>query len=582
MALNVKFVPNEFIKGKFNASNLEIARRQQRQLSYFTESRVQEDVTIEYITQWANRKYRGNDYFLNFLKTVFREDVFLNIFKYLRHPLPSARLVHDKIKIPLGRVFFSEDPYFKYEVNGEVIKQPEGLDENEFNDWMFNSLLFRHNDIMVVDLKDVNSPFKSLVSIENVIALDSDRSIIKRIAYSAQATKDDEIIVGVLYIDTERYQFYKKDDDGTLETTPSIDIPHDLGRCPADYISNEAFSESDVIRKSIFSYVREEMEEYVFLKTLQRMVEPSIGIPTAVMLKAGVKNKNPDGKDLDGAEPMSSRTIENQKSEQTSTVQGNKSLLQAGGVIKVPLDKIRDDDGKFDMEVLKNYVNFFYAPVEATKYLNDRIKEIRASIISNVVGDHSEGNVPEGSKSPDEINSVTIVSKQDKLREFSKQMSRIRQRSDFNWLALKFGKDNISNEAFYGSDFFLETQKSIYDMIKVSPNPIETKSLLIKSARNRNRFNIDNFTREFILYHLMPYGNDLDFDKGIARGIIDDVTFQYQTRFSYWIGIFESKFGDILSFWNLFDTENDSVKLVIINNLIINIIKTDNNVKIIA
>ena len=575
-------MPNEFIKGKFNTSNLEIARRQQRQLSYFTESKVQEDVTIGYITQWAERKYRGNDYFLNFLKTVFRDDVFLNVFKYFRHPLPSARLVHDKIKIPLSRVFVSEDPYFKYEVNGEVIKHPEGLDENEFNDWMFNALLFKYNDIMVVDLKGVNSPFKSLVSIENVIALDSERSIIKRIAYSAQAVKDDEVIIGVLYIDDQRYQFYKKDGDGLLETTPSIDIPHDLGRCPADYISNEAFSESDVIRKSIFSYVREEMEEYVFLKTLQRMVEPSIGIPTTVMLKAGVKNVNPDGKDKDGSEPMSARTIKGQTSEQTSTVQGNKSLVQAGSRILVPLDKIRKEDGSLDMEVLKNYVNYFYAPVEATEYLNKRIKEIKVSIISNVVGDHSEGNVPEGSKSPDEINIVTIVSKQDKLREFSKQLSRIRQRSDYNWLALKFGKDNISNEAFYGSDFFLETQKSIYDMIKVSPNPIETKSLLIKSARNRNRFNIDNFTREFILYHLMPYGNDLDFDKGIARGVIDDVTFQYQTRFSYWIGIFESKFGDILSFWNLHDTETDSEKLVIINNLIINIIKTDNSVKIIA
>lgn len=575
-------MPNKFIESRFNANNLATAQRQQRQLSYFTESKVQEDVTIEYIKQWANRKYRGDDYFLNFLKTVFRTDVFLNIFKYLRHPLPSARLVNDKIKTPLGRVFFSEDPYFKYEVNGEVIKQPEGLDENEFNDWMFNALLFRHNDIMVVDLKDVNSPFKSLVSIENVIALDSDRSIIKRIAYSAQTTKDDELIVGVLYIDDERYQFYKKDDDGVLEETPSIDIPHDLGRCPADYISSEAFSESDVIRKSIFSYVREELEEYVFLKTLQRMVEPSIGIPTAVMLKAGVKNENADGKDLDGSEPMSSGSIKGQTSEQTSTVQGNKSFLQAGSLLRVDIKKLRKEDGSIDMEVIKNYVNYFYAPVEATNYLNSRVKEIRISIISNVIGDHSEGSVPEGSKSPDEINSVTIVSKQDKLRDFSKQMSRIRQRSDYNWLALKFGKDNISNEAFYGSDFFLETQKSIYDMIKVSPNPIETKSLLIKSARNRNRFNIDNFTREFILYHLMPYGNYLDFDKGIARGIIDDVTFQYQTRFSYWIGIFESKFGDILSFWNLFDKETDSEKLVIINNLIINIIKTDNSVKIIA
>ena len=566
-------MPNEFIKSKFNANNLAIATRQQRQLSYFTESKVQEDITIDYITKYANRKYRGDDYFLNFLKTVFRTDVFLNVFKFFRHPVASARLVHDKIRIPLGRVFFSEDPYFKYEINGEMIKHPEGLDDNEFNTWIFNALLFRHNDIMIVDLKDVNTPFKSLVPIDNVIALDSERSIINRIAYSAQIVQEGKIIIGVVYIDAERYQFYEKDKDGTISDTPTLDIPHDLGRCPADYISDEAFSESDVIRKSIFSYVREEMEEYVFLKTLQRMVEPSIGIPTSVMLKAGVKNKNPDGADQDGTKPMSSRTIENQKAEQTSTVQGNKSFLQAGSLIKVDVSKLRKEDGSIDMEVIKNYVNFFYAPVEATEYLNKRIKEIRVSIISNVVGDHSEGSVPEGSKSETEINSVTIVSKQDKLRDFSKQMSRIRTRSDYNWLSLKFGKENISNTAFYGSDFFLETQKDLYDLVKTAPNPIEQRSLLIKSARNRNRFNVDNFSRDKIFYHLIPYAANGDFDIAVEKEQIGEITFQYQTRFNYWIGLFEAEFGDILTFWNLLGDLSEAEKVKIINNLILTIIK---------
>ena len=566
-------MPNEFIKGKFNAPNLETARRQQRQLSYFTESLVQKDVTIEYIKQWAERKYRGDDYFLNFLKTVFRDDVFLNIFKFFRHPIPSARLVHDKIRIPLSRVFFSEDPYFKYEINGEIIKDPEGLDENEFNDWIFNALLFRHNDIMVVDLKDVNSPFKSLVSIENVIAMDSERSIIKRIAYSASVKNNGELKTGVIYIDENRYLFYEKDVDGVMPETPTLDIPHDLGRCPADYISDEAFSESDIIRKSIFSYVREEMEEYVFVKTLQRMVEVSIGIPTTVMLKAGVKNKNPDGKDQAGAEPMSTQTIKGQTSEQTSTVQGNKSLLQAGSRISVPLDKIRLEDGTLDMEVLKNYVNYFYAPVEATEFLNKRIKEMRVSIISNVVGDHSEGSVPEGSKSDAEINSVTIVSKQDKLRDLSKQISRIRQRSDYNWLALKFGKENISNVAFYGSDFFLETQKDIYDLVESAPNPIEQKSLLIKSARNRNRFNIDNFSRDKILYQLVPYAVNGDFKSAVDQKQIGPVTFQYQTRFNYWISMLEREVGDILTFWNTLGEISEAEKVTIINKFVLTIIE---------
>lgn len=555
----------DFIKSKSNANDLLIACKQQKQLSYFTESKVQDDITIEYLEAWSERKYRTNDYFLNFVKSVFKTQNFLLIYKYLRYPLPSARLINDKIKSPLKRVFYSEDPFFKYEINGELVKQPKGLDIDEFNRKVFDALLFRHNDIMVVDLNDVNTPYKSLISIENVISIDSCNSVINKIAYAAQTTINDEVVKGVLYIDKDRYVFYDKDIDNVL-----LDVPHDLGRCPADYISNESWSDSDIVRKSIFSYVREELEEYVFLKTLQRMAEPNGAIPTVTMLKASIENDNKDGEGDGDLEPMSLRQIGGQKATESSTVSGGKSVMQPGNMIEVPI--VRKEDGSVDMDLVTNFLNFFYIPIESLEYLNTRIKEVKSSIISNIIGDFSEGNTPEGSKSNDEINKVTIVSKQDKLRELSLQISRIRTRSDFNWLALKYGKNNVKNEAFYGSDFFLETQQSIYDLIKSAPNPIEVKSLLIKSARNRNRFNVDNFTREYILYHLIPYAVKEDFDVSVEQNQVGEITFQYQTRFNYWIGMFESLYGDILNFWNTSNgTENE--KITEINNLITKIIK---------
>ena len=149
-------MPKDFIRSKSNSNDLFTACRQQKQLSYFTESIVQEDVTQSYIKTWAESKYRTDDYFLNFVKTVFKQENFLLIYKYLRFPLPSARLINDKIKTPLRRVFHSEDPFFKYEINGELVKNPDNLDIDSFNDQMFNALLFRHNDILVTDLDDIN------------------------------------------------------------------------------------------------------------------------------------------------------------------------------------------------------------------------------------------------------------------------------------------------------------------------------------------------------------------------------------------------------------------------------------------
>lgn len=561
-------MPIKFIESQFNSNNLSIAARQQEQLAYFTESKIQDDITNEYIQAWSDRKFRTDDYFLNFVKSVFKEKNFLLIFKYMRHPLPSARLVNDKIKIPLARVFFSEDSFFKYEINGEIVKHPRRLDTENFNKQMFNALLFRHNDIMVVDLEDINTPFKTLISIDNVIAIDSENSIIRRIAYSAGAIIDDELVEGVLYIDKERYAFFQRDEDGGLRPEPTIDTPHDLGRCPADYISNEAFSDSDVIRKSIFSYTREQLEEYVFLKTMQRMVDPNGSIPVVTKLDTGIKNDNQDGVGPDG-EPMSALSISNQRAEVRSTIDPQPGTMQTGTVIEVPV--VEKDDGSIDMDVVTNYLNFFFIPTEALEYLNTRIKEIEGKIIANVIGDFSESSVPEGSKSDNEIDKVTIVSRQDVLRSLSLQLSRIRTRSDFNFLGLEFGKDNVINKAFYGSDFFLENQSNIYDMIKIAPNPIEQSSLLIKSARNRNRFNEDNFNRDVLLYKLLPYSVKEDFDAAVDNESVDQVTFQYQTRFNYWIEIFEANFGDIVMFFE--DLEgSDSEKLVLIDNLIKEII----------
>ena len=56
---------------------------------------------------------------------------------------------------------------------------------------------------------------------------------------------------------------------------------------------------------------------------------------------------------------------------------------------------------------------------------------------------------------------------------------------------------------------------------------------------------------------------------------MNDITFEFQTRFNYWIAMFESFYGDICTFWN--ETKgNESEKIILLNNLIINLIQTTN------
>lgn len=554
----------EFIEERIGSASIAEARKQQEELSYFTQSSIQQDITVSYLDAWADKKYRTEDQFLNWVKTVFKTDNFLTFFKYFRQPIASSRLVNDRIKTPLGRVFFSEDAFFKYTINGKEVEEPDELNVTDFNEWMFNALLFRHNDILITDLEDTNKPFRQLISIENVVSIDSHRSIIHRLAFRATAIITDEtgidnVINGFLYMDAFDYIFYDHD------LNPLLIVPHDLEECPADFVSRQPFKDDDVVRKSIFSYSREELEEYVFLKTLQRMTEPNGAIPIVTKLKTSTKNNN-DKKGETDKEPMSSNIIGGQRSEFGSEVSGHESILQTGTIIEVPF--IKKADGSIDTTVAENLINFHFIPVESLTYLEGRIVKIEQSIILSILGDFTELN-------PAAVNELQVsrsfVSKEDKLRAFSMELTRIRTRSDFKFLALQHGRNNITNEGFYGSDFFLETQNELYDLFDKSPNTIERKNILIRLSKNRNRFNKMRSAREVLLYHLLPYVSDKDFDFAIDKEAIDDATFQYQTRFNYWVGIFEAQFGDILLFAQSIEG-NDNEKLILINNLILQII----------
>ena len=560
----------DFIKRKVGSEHLEEAKRQQKQLSYLINSEVQEDITEEYLEQWAKRKYRSDDDFLNWIKTIFRTENFLSFYKYLRQPVASSKLVNDIIKPQLARVFFAEDSYFKYTIKGKEVIDPEELGCEDFNQWMFNALLFRSNDIVIVDLEDVNKPYREIVSIEDVVAIRSDKSVIKEIAYTGHVeTESGEKIDGYAYMNDEVFAFYSKD------YVLMKSVSHDLGICPADYISNEAFGCHDIVRKSVFSFVREEMEEYVFLKTLQRMCEPSMVIPIVTKLQTREKSPQSDDKKTSiNQEPLISNEISGQKSSEFgSEVQGSKSVLQAGTIISVPM--LKRDDGSLDMEAVKSFINFFHAPVEPFRYLNERIEAIKDSILKSILGDMSD-------QTNDRKNELQVkggfVSAEDRLRNISAQLSRVRKRTDFKMLALKYGPDSVSNDAFYGSDFFLESQDALYNLFKDSPNPIERKNILLRLSKNRNRFNKDRSKREVLQYELMPYTSDVDFDKAIEKGVVDSVTFELQTRFTYWISVFEAKYGDIVYFWDE-TVGTNSEKLKLITSLLSMIITEESNKK---
>ena len=559
----------DFVKGKNNGLELQRAARQQAQISYFTQSDIQGDIPFIDIKAWSERNFTTNDYFTNWVKSILKTDNALAFMKAMRFPLPSAKLVQDDILPQLNRVFTAEDAYRRYTVNNNPINPPDEMHFDKFVKDVFDAYLFRHNDIVFTDLEDINKPYREIISIDKVVAIDCEKDgSIEKVAFYAEMDVDEgEDIEGFLYADDEKYVFLDREYNILRETY------HDLGECPADFVSPEKFAKNPVLRKSIFSYVREELEDYVFLSTLRKMISPNGMIPVTTMLQT--ENKTKQGQVNKDSSPYAPNYINAVKGQQPyifNTVTPNtEGQLQAGTIIKV--SPIRDSQGKLDMSVVTDYFKFHYLPVEAMKYLDDRIEAKKSSIVSSVVG-HYKDNV-DVAKNEKQL-STGLIEKQDNLKRLAENLSTIITKTDFKYLAMAYGRDRVSVDVFFGTDFFLESQQELFYLLEKSPNPLETRNILEKINKNKYRDNPSMAKRVSIMYKIMPFSNQKEFDAAVSNNLVDDITKLMYLRFNYWIDMFEAEYGDILSFW-INSERSDKEKIVIITNLITNLIKSQTN-----
>lgn len=561
----------EFIEGKFGSKSLHLAQRQARQLDYFTTSSVQEDFNIDYFENYATKKYYNADQFLNWTKLIFKTKNFLSFAKHFRNPNPASKLIQTEIAEDLTRVFFSEDSHFNYIINNEKVPKPTELNDG-FDSEILNDVLFNYNNILVHDLSGVNTPYRYKVDIKNVVSIETRAGDITRIAYTGRARDENGVEVeGYVYLDDTAYELYDKDFKRLNRVT------HDLGMCPAVFINYRTFGKDPIVKKSIFSYLRADLEEYCFLKTLQRMVDAKGTVPVVVKIKTQEKDR--EGSDIDAADqmPLSMVSIGNQQNPHVRQSAGtaNGSTLEAGTLVEVPA--IEKEDGSIDTDLAREFMHFHYIPVEALEFLNKRTLEVESKIVLACVGDSSESKTVEGSKSTEEIEAVTITSKENKLRSLSHTMSKLRNKSDYIMLSLSRGPNSSEVDVFYGSDFFLESTAKLYQQFRDAPNSIERSNILRRLSQRRNMFNKSKGKREYILYLLLPYPTDMDFDKALTReGIITDQVFILQTQFQLWISKFEATYGDIVLFWDALGDDPEATKAAFILELITNLMQNNN------
>lgn len=551
----------DFINSKSNSRSISLASRQQKQILYFTKSDIESDSVFEYNTEWANRNFSDNSYFLNFLKNVFNDDNFMTVIKYMRKPLPSARLINNQIKPSLKRVLYAEDSFFNYKVKGVNISEPLDLRNDENASEYFNNLLFRPNDIYIVDYEDAENPYNTLLSIDKVISLEHNNKRITKIAFKSCIDYEFEEIEGIAYIDDEKYCF-------VYDNKVIIEQTHGLGECPAVFVNNNVMDNDFIVKENYFSYLKTDLEQYNLLKIFQAVTDSNGTFPVTVVLKNDAK----DTSEYD-LQPYSDSLIGSESKYSEGTPNKKGSITNAGSIVEVDVDSLKDLNDSINMDVLKNFITHFHIPVELIEFIKKRVEDLEKSIVDIAIANRIDFSQNEGSKSTEHLQR-NLNNAEDVLRLISNDMTVLRSRLDYFNLCLRHNTKDVFVDIFHGSKFFLDSIDSLYDLYEKSPNNIERKEVLSRVIKNRNRFNPRKAEKEVLLLSLMPYICDKDFEKALERGIVSDDDFVLQTQFEHYISLAESQVGDLLDFYKLQPMSNNEslnlIKRIVKNNININ------------
>ncbi|HEY5590678.1 MAG TPA: hypothetical protein VIK55_06630 [Paludibacter sp.] len=550
----------------------------EKKLGYFIQTHLSTDIFTNTDNN-LDELWNTQNPFINWVQSWMRKENFRSYMKFFRHPLPTASLIQDDIIPELKKVFDATNARYDYVFSSNAQKITSAKLLSKYSDYwkteIFNLLINQHNSIIITDFVDKRNPYRFTIEIDDVKAIDKTESgAIKAIVFEGENDKGEERYY--FYTDQFYSVYIENDQIFTLES----EIPHDLGVCPADFVSVEPINtEKFVVRKSIFSNFVEKFENYVNYYTLQKMFIPSGMIPVITHYK---QNNKPCERSFEnGTRCIATETggylgglngvLGNKDSLVPCPVCNSKTIIQAGMVIGLPVPKF-SDDGKAPFDLNANFVKFHYAPVEILTWVNDFVKEKYDEIKYGLVGKGTE-QANGQAKNKDQIarGNQTL---ENTLIELSGKMSKLQTSLDSKLLKIAFGKSFKSNYIDKGTDFYLDTEFQLRDFLAIAVDTIDKENLISRINFSIYKNNPDALERSNLLYKLLPYSTLTD-DQFITM-TVDPKMKELRLNFKYYIDAFEAEFGELNVFFNEYFGENISMsnKLTVARELLIGKVNT--------
>jgi len=553
---------------KDNRFKSEIARaiQQEDRIAYFVQTQLQ-DAVYSNSTASIDGVWEADNQFLAWIRSWMRKENFVAYMKYYRHPLPTTTLIQDDILPELSKVLEAQNQYFNYNFSSTARENDATafLKENYstyYRDVIFEALINNHNSIVVTDYVKTSDPYRLMINIRDVVAIspDTDKDI-KEIVFKGLNQEGEDR----LYYYTDKfYSVWKiapedKQEDGKKYIRESYNT-HTLKKCPADFISQKALnSKLFVVRKSLFSNFIEKMENYVNYHVMQKMFIPHGALPVITHYKQNKgrckpsQSKFADGTYCnDGWLANSNGILGSRDAKIPCPICNKPTIITAGSIVRMAVPKFgKNGEKPFDLNA--NFVKFHYAPVPLQKWLEEFVgikrEEIRYEIVGRVTEkENSQAKNVEQVRAGNRILENTLL-------YFSNQLSSLRHILDSKTLTIKFGDAYRGMVGTFGTEWYLETEKQLREMLKLAADPIQKDNLKVRINFAVYKNNADLLARNDILYKLLPYMTLTDSELMTNKEKINKLDFELRINFNYYIDAFEAEYADISIFINKFFSE---------------------------
>ena len=396
-------------------------------------------------------------------------------------------------------VFHGFDAQFFYQFTSndflkdwEEFRMEQRHDEFWMNDW-FQAKKHAFNSVLVVDLPAEQTgprpePHYNLISSKHIIAAPERNGSIEYFIF-----RHGEKTIAVY--DQDAYTVYEQDGENLNLISQGL---HDLGECPAKFITSKSFTPGSLVKASVFSPYLQKLNWLLFYAIGKRQFDLFGPFPIDWSYEKDCTYSDGDYYCSDGI----------LINEEGPKKYGDDSIVKCPACSNRQFNgpgthiEVREPEQGIDMRVPAGSIG---RDVSNLEYVAEQVKELIKQVSRAITGNLFD---PVQSQALNERQIQSLFEHRTKaLLSFSEDLNKVRSWADGIACKLRYGSSYISNAISYGTDFYLFSAADLLDMYKAA------------LEGNADSLTLDDLQKRY--YSTKYRGNELEQANSVIRINLD-------------------------------------------------------------